>query len=149
MPSTETQFKSGPNIGIVGGGQLAKMTALAGLKLGCQVQILERKHYGPAVSLASQALTGDWDKPEDLFKLGAVADVITLENEFVDAKGLAALEQAGHTLYPTAHSISLVQDKFIQRQTLAAAGLPCLKSARFKSARILPELRCNWAGHWC
>lgn len=124
MPSTETQFKSGPNIGIVGGGQLAKMTALAGLKLGCQVQILERKHYGPAVSLASQALTGDWDKPEDLFKLGAVADVITLENEFVDAKGLAALEQAGHTLYPTAHSISLVQDKFIQRQTLAAAGLP-------------------------
>ena len=124
MEISRTQFKSGPNIGIVGGGQLAKMIALAGLKLGCCIQILERKNHAPASDLASQSLSGDWNKPEELLKLAAVSDVITLENEFIDAGSLAVLEQEGHLVYPGAHSISLVGDKFIQRQTLAEAELP-------------------------
>jgi 5-(carboxyamino)imidazole ribonucleotide synthase len=50
--------------------------------------------------------------------------VVTLENEFVDAASLRALEAGGHRLFPTARSIALVQDKLVQKQTLAAAGLP-------------------------
>jgi 5-(carboxyamino)imidazole ribonucleotide synthase len=51
-------------------------------------------------------------------------DVITLENEFVDASLLAGLEQAGHTVWPSSKTLALVQDKFIQKQVLQAAGLP-------------------------
>ncbi len=113
-----------PRLGIVGGGQLAKMTALAGLQLGCVVVVLERNHHSPAANLASHSLVGDWDEPEDLLRLAGQADVVTLENEFVDAASLGALEAGGHALFPTARSIALVQDKLVQKQTLATAGLP-------------------------
>ncbi len=113
-----------PRLGIVGGGQLAKMTALAGLQMGCDVVVLERNHRSPAANLASHSIVGDWDNPEDLIQLASEVDVVTLENEFVDAASLRALEAAGRALFPTARSIALVQDKLIQKQTLAAAGLP-------------------------
>ena len=113
-----------PRLGIVGGGQLAKMTALAGLQLGCDVVVLERNNHSPAANLASHLIVGDWDNPADLLRLAAQVDVVTLENEFVDAGSLRALEAGGHALFPTAETIALVQDKLIQKQTLAAAGLP-------------------------
>lgn len=113
-----------PRLGIIGGGQLAKMTALAALQLGCDVLVLERNRYSPAANLATHSLLGDWDNPEDLLKLASQADVVTLENEFVDARSLAALEAAGQKLFPTSRSIALVQDKLIQKQTLAGANLP-------------------------
>jgi formate-dependent phosphoribosylglycinamide formyltransferase (GAR transformylase) len=48
-----------PRLGIVGGGQLARMTALASLELGCDVVVLERNTYSPAANLASHSLVGD------------------------------------------------------------------------------------------
>ena len=116
--------KNGFRIGIVGGGQLAKMTAQSALQLGCEVIILERNDNSPALALASETLIGDWDDSENLLKLAEKVDVIGLENEFVDANALAKLEEAGHKLYPTAKTIALVQDKLIQKQTLQEAGIP-------------------------
>jgi len=113
-----------PRLGIVGGGQLAKMTALASLQMGCDVVVLERNLHSPAANLACHSIVGDWDDPKDLLQLAAQVDVVTLENEFVDAVSLRALEAGGHALFPTANSIALVQDKLIQKQTLAADGLP-------------------------
>jgi 5-(carboxyamino)imidazole ribonucleotide synthase len=126
-----------PRLGIVGGGQLAKMTALAGLQLGCDVVVLERNNFSPAANLASHSIVGDWDNPEALLKLASQVDVVTLENEFVDADNLRALEETGYPLYPTASSIALVQDKFVQKHTLAAAGLPV---PRFERVANLAEL---------
>lgn len=111
-------------LGIIGGGQLAKMTALSALQLGCDVAVLERNPASPAAVLATHSLVGDWDSPAELLRLAAHCDVVTLENEFVDAASLTALEKTGHKIFPTPHSIALIQDKFIQKQTLAAAGLP-------------------------
>jgi len=132
-----------PRLGIVGGGQLAKMTALAGLQLGCDVVVLERNHHSPAANLASHSIVGDWDNPEDLLQLAAQVDVVTLENEFVDAASLRTLEAGGHRLFPTARSIALVQDKLVQKQTLAAAGLPvprlCAVSNPEAAARAAQE----------
>ena len=85
-----------PRLGIVGGGQLAKMTALASLQLGCDVVVLERNHHSPAANLASHSIVGDWDAPEHLLQLASQVDVVTLEHEFVDAASLRALEAGGH-----------------------------------------------------
>lgn len=115
---------AGYRIGIVGGGQLAKMTAQSALQLGCEIVILERNENSPALAMATEILIGDWDDAENLLKLAEKVDVVGLENEFVDAKALAKLEEAGHRLYPSAKTISLVQDKLIQKQTLQAAGIP-------------------------
>jgi 5-(carboxyamino)imidazole ribonucleotide synthase len=57
-------------------------------------------------------------------QLAERADVVTLENEFVNLDALAAIEAAGHPLFPTVATMRLVQDKLLQKQTFAAAGLP-------------------------
>ena len=110
-------------IGIVGGGQLAKMTALAAFELGCEVVILEKTENTPASRLAADIIYGDWDDPAALLRLAARVDVVSLENEFVDAASLRALEEAGHKLYPGARTIGLVQDKLVQKRTLEDAGI--------------------------
>jgi len=137
VPPARVSSAINPRLGIVGGGQLAKMTALAGLQLGCDVVVLERNNYSPAANLASHSIVGDWDHPEALLKLASQVDVVTLENEFVEAVSLRALEEAGYALYPTARSIALVQDKFIQKQALAAAGLSV---PRFQAVATASEL---------
>jgi len=113
-----------PRLGIIGGGQLAKMTALVGLRLGCDIIVLERSPWSPAATLATHSLVGNWDEPSVLAELAALADVVTLENEFVAARSLATLELLGCPVFPTPPTIALVQDKLVQKQTLATAGLP-------------------------
>ncbi len=125
-------------IGIVGGGQLAKMTAVAGLRLGCDVVVLERNNFSPAVSLATHSLVGDWNSPEALIKLASEVDVVTLENEFVDADSLAALEKAGYPLYPGSKTIALVQDKLTQKQTLSNASI---KMAEFLAISTTADIQ--------
>ena len=114
----------GPCLGIIGGGQLARMTAMSALQLGYNVVVLEHNPFSPAATLAAHSLVGDWNTLEALTKLAERVDVLTLENEFVDADLLRALEKAGHSIWPDSRTLSLVQDKFIQKQTLQAAGLP-------------------------
>lgn len=112
-----------PVLGIIGGGQLARMTAMAALRLGYRSIVLERSADCPAVATA-ECLVGDWNSADDLFRLAERVDVLTLENEFVDAGLLARLEAAGHKLWPSSRSIALVQDKLVQKQTLQNAGIP-------------------------
>jgi 5-(carboxyamino)imidazole ribonucleotide synthase len=114
---------SGHRIGIVGGGQLAKMTALPAMELGCEVIILEKTQNTPAACLAADVLYGDWDDPSNLLKLADKVDVVSLENEFVDANSLKMLEEAGHRLCPSSATIGMVQDKLIQKQALSDAGI--------------------------
>ncbi len=113
-----------PRLGIIGGGQLAKMTAMVGLRLGCDIVVLERSPSSPAANLATHSLVGNWDEPSVLAEFAALADVVTLENEFVAARSLATLELLGCPVFPPPSTIALVQDKLVQKQTLAAAGLP-------------------------
>jgi len=126
-PSTPPPADSAPRLltlGLVGGGQLAKMTAQAAAQFGIAIAILERKEHSPASGLAHHSLIGDWDKPADLLRLAAHCDVVTLENEFVDAEALAAVERHGHRLYPGSGTVKIVQDKLWQKQAIADEGLP-------------------------
>lgn len=113
----------GHRIGIVGGGQLAKMTALPAMELGCEIIILEKTENTPAACLAADMLYGDWDDPANLLKLADKVDVVSLENEFVDANALKVLEDAGHILHPSSATIGMVQDKLIQKQALSDVGI--------------------------
>jgi 5-(carboxyamino)imidazole ribonucleotide synthase len=97
------------------------MTAAAAAQLGCEVTVLERQAAAPAAALAGRALVGDWNSPGPLLELAAHADVVTLENEFVDAGHLRTLEEAGHVVLPGARTLGLVQDKYLQKSTLAAS----------------------------
>jgi 5-(carboxyamino)imidazole ribonucleotide synthase len=87
-------------LGIVGGGQLAKMTAQAATQLGCEVAVFERGPEFPAQALDTRRIHGDWDDPRKVLELTAEVDVVTLENEFVASAALEAVERAGHLLRP-------------------------------------------------
>ncbi len=113
-----------PVLGIVGGGQLARMTAQAATQLGCSVAILERKEHSPASGLAQHLFIGDWDRPDQLLRLAEASDVITLENEFVDAEALASVERHRHLVLPGSGTVKIVQDKLWQKQAVADEGLP-------------------------
>lgn len=123
-----TASRRHPALGIIGGGQLARMTAMAALRLGCEVSVLERQTFGPAANLATHFITGDWNDPATLRAFAAHVDVVTFENEFVDAASLIALEEAGVPLFPTSASLVIVQDKLRQKEALQAAGLPVAPS---------------------
>jgi len=131
---------SGHRVGIVGGGQLAKMIGLSAIKLGCEIVILEKTKKAPSTSLAIDTLYGDWNDPSNLLNLANMVDVVSLENEFVDANSLRVLEEAGHRLYPTSTTIGLVQDKLHQKQALSDAGIPVIPFAAVNSQEEIIQL---------
>jgi 5-(carboxyamino)imidazole ribonucleotide synthase len=115
-----------PNVtvGILGGGQLARMTVEAANRLGIKIAIAEVEEDSPAGKIAAFEIVGQWSNPEVLDKLARHCDVITLENEFVDSDILQYLEARGLPVYPSALTLRLVQDKARQKQVLRMAGLP-------------------------
>ena len=116
--------RAGSRLGIIGGGQLAKMIAQAAAQFGCVTTVVDREANGPAASVVDRIIVGNRDDPATLLQLAQQVDVVTLENEFVDGAALSAIESAGYQVFPSASSIALTQDKLKQKQALVAAGLP-------------------------
>lgn len=112
-----------PRLGIIGAGQLARMTAIAAAQLGCEVVVLAAHQDEPACALAARRVLGERDDGAKLAQLAAQVDVVTLENEFVDARSLDALERQGVALFPSAACVRIVQDKFVQKSVLTANGV--------------------------
>ncbi len=121
-----TGMPGGPrryDVGIVGAGQLARMTCLAAWPLGISVAVLGRPDE-PAAGVATAVIEGDWHDADAVARLGAECGVLTLENEFVEASALARVEVAGTPVRPTSAAVAVVQDKALQKQMLHAEGIP-------------------------
>jgi 5-(carboxyamino)imidazole ribonucleotide synthase len=110
-------------LGIVGGGQLARMMVPPAHRLGAVVSVLERSTSSPAALAGAHETNGDWDDPATLRSFAQGLDALTLDHEFVAAAALAAVEAAGVRVRPGAATLRRVQDKLLQKETLAAAGL--------------------------
>lgn len=120
------------DIGFLGGGQLARMSIMAAQRMGLQCLSLDQAANTPA-SQISDAVQGSLTDPESLAAIFAQCAVVTLENEFVPAKAIRkAMQLSGRpteTLVPNLEALAIIQDKFLQRQTLAKAGVPGPKAA--------------------
>jgi 5-(carboxyamino)imidazole ribonucleotide synthase len=113
-----------PRPGIVGAGQLARMTYQAGISLGLTVRLLAGEAGESAARIGAEVVIGSPTSAEDLAGFAAGCDVLTFDHELVDAEQLAVLERAGHILRPRAATVALVQDKRRQRAELEALGFP-------------------------
>lgn len=111
-------------IGILGGGQLARMSAFQAIRMGFDVAILEKEKDSPAGSLTKKEFVGWVDNNEILNNFIEASDIITLENEFIDFNYLSLIENSGKKVVPSPKTISLIQDKFIQKKTLKKANIP-------------------------
>ncbi|MDW8224647.1 MAG: 5-(carboxyamino)imidazole ribonucleotide synthase [Bacteroidota bacterium] len=110
-------------IGIIGGGQLAKMLTQAAYRLGLRVAILEHGADSPAGRMTKLEFPEGWTSPEALESFLRASDIITLENEFVSPELLEHLAQ--HRLvYPSPETVRRVRDKLTQKQVISEAGIP-------------------------
>ena len=111
-------------VGVVGAGQLARMTYQAGIPLGLSVRLLAASSDESAALVGRDVTIGSPTSRQDLAAFAAGCDVITFDHELVDAGHLATLEAEGHTMHPTADVVALVQDKRRQRTDLSRMGFP-------------------------
>lgn len=111
-------------VGMLGGGQLARMSAYAAYRLGFDVAILEKEERAPAMQITQKRFAGWIDNDHIVREFCAVSDIVTLENEFVDVHRLSFIEALGKKVVPGGKTIGLIQDKLLQKKTLAAAGIP-------------------------
>jgi 5-(carboxyamino)imidazole ribonucleotide synthase len=110
-------------LGILGGGQLAKMTAQEAYRMGMRVAVIEHGESSPAGVMTKLEFPGGWKDSEELERFIAASDIITLENEFIDPEILDMIAERRH-VFPTPATMRLVQDKFTQKTTMAAVGIP-------------------------
>ena len=126
-------------IGIIGGGQLSKMLLLEAKKLGFATAVLDPDEHCPARIIADKHIQAPLDAPDALRALADCCDVLTYEESAsIDSGALLAPEAEGVRIYPSAKSLSLVRDRWTQKQTLRSGGVPV---PDFVSVSDMPELR--------
>jgi 5-(carboxyamino)imidazole ribonucleotide synthase len=119
----------GSTIGILGGGQLGRMLALAAARLGFDVAILSPEADSPAARVAGHAIVAPYDDPAALADLAARSGVITFEFENVPAAAVAELERLGAAVAPDARALAVAQDRWTEKTFLNGAGLPTVRFA--------------------
>jgi 5-(carboxyamino)imidazole ribonucleotide synthase len=128
---TESVFPLAPGsvIGILGGGQLGRMLAMAAGRLGFDVAVLDPERGAPAHRVAAHPIVGGYEDPEALETLAQLADVITFEFENVPARAIALLEGAGVQVAPAGRALAIAQDRLDEKRFLNEAGEPTVTFA--------------------
>lgn len=111
-----------PVVGVLGGGQLGRMTALAGVPLGLRFRFLEPKSPSP-VEAVGEVVRGAYDDPVALATFGEGLAVATYEFENVPV-GAAQLLGRQTTVHPTPAALEMAQDRLREKDGFRALGIP-------------------------
>ncbi|SFJ73066.1 5-(carboxyamino)imidazole ribonucleotide synthase [Streptomyces pini] len=114
-----------PVIGMVGGGQLARMTHEAGIPLGIRFKLLSDTPQDSAAQVARDVVVGDYRDLDTLRAFARGCDVITFDHEHVPTGHLRALEAEGIPVRPGPDALVHAQDKGVMRARLSEIGVPC------------------------
>ena len=117
-----TALPPNATIGIVGGGQLGRMSALAAARLGYRCHILTDDPNSPAAQVAAGTTIGAYDDPEALRAFAAHVDVVTFEFENVSAAGLDLLASL-KPVHPSPTVLRISQDRVAEKTFLNTAGI--------------------------
>ena len=110
-------------VAILGGGQLGRMTAMAGRAMGYKVRVMDPEPNCPASFVADETITGRWDDVAAARRQAAAADVVTLEIEQIGVDALSEVARIA-PLRPGVEPIRIIQDKILQKTWLADEGFP-------------------------
>ena len=122
-------------IGILGGGQLARMLALKAKQMGLAVSILSENSDDPAVSVASSWIQGSVKATADLQRLMSSVDIVTFESELIPAALLKTTlgNLSKNKIQPQLNILSRMQDRLLQKEWLYDFGLPTLDYVKISS----------------
>jgi len=109
-------------IGVIGGGQLARMMVPPAIALGLDIRVLAETEGSPA-ALAATAV-GDYHDAATVLDFARGLDAVTFDHEHVPQGVLAALVEAGVAVHPSPAALAVAQDKIVMRERLAELGLP-------------------------
>jgi 5-(carboxyamino)imidazole ribonucleotide synthase len=112
----------GSTIGIVGGGQLGRMLALAAARLGFDVAVLTPDADDCATRVCARALVAPYDDEPALTELARICQVVTFEFENVPAQVIARLETLGAAVAPNGASLAVAQDRIAEKTFLNGCG---------------------------
>ena len=116
-------IEPGSIIGILGGGQLGRMTGMAARSLGYDVHVLDPDPHCPASVIASRTIAARFDDAAAAAALAERCAVVTLEIEQIGSAALAAVA-ARTPLRPGAAAVHVIQDRIRQKRWLAEHGFP-------------------------
>lgn len=128
---------SAPTLGVIGGGQLARMMIPAAVNLGLHIAVLAEQ---PGMSAAlAEAAVGDYHDIDSVLAFARSMDAVTFDHEHVPQQVLRALIDAGVAVHPGPDALRFAQDKLLMRERLAELGMPVPGWARVRSAGELGD----------
>lgn len=120
----------GKKIGIIGGGQLGRMTIQEARKMDVYIDVLTPSHPSPSSDISYDYITGSLYDAEKIKELANRCDIISYEIEHINVEVLKEIESSGKKVYPSAAVIELIQDKSKQKEFLEKNNIPTSKWKR-------------------
>lgn len=112
-----------PTVGIIGAGQLARMSVAPAQSLGVNLLLFAESSADSAAQIAPH-VTGDYRDLESLKDFANKCDIVTFEHELVPLSVIKGLESAGVKVFPTSESFQFSQNKALMRQRLSSYPAP-------------------------
>ena len=109
-------------VGVIGGGQLARMMVPPAIHLGLRISVLAETEGSSADRAAD--MVGDYRDPETVYAFAETVDVVTFDHEHVPGEILVELEKRGVQVHPRPSSLQFAQDKIVMREKLQSLGVP-------------------------
>lgn len=134
---TSRQIVPGETIGILGGGQLGRMMAIAAKEMGFRTVVLDPKHDNPCAQVSDRAILTDYDDPNGAKQLAEASQVITYEFENVDLDTVSYLEK--HSFLPQGGKLlETTKDRLNEKDTISGLGLSV---APYQAVRTSQDLK--------
>ncbi|GJM33285.1 MAG: N5-carboxyaminoimidazole ribonucleotide synthase [Saprospiraceae bacterium] len=111
-------------LGVLGGGQLGKMLALAAADWHWPIHILDQSADFPAAPYATHFRKGNFKNFDDVYQFGKTVDVLTIEIEHVNTEALHQLQKEGLTIHPGPAQLDIIKDKGLQKEFYQKHTIP-------------------------
>jgi 5-(carboxyamino)imidazole ribonucleotide synthase len=131
-------------VGVIGGGQLARMMTPPAINLGLEIYVLAKENFESA-KIAVTAL-GDHTDAQAVLNFARECDVVTFDHEHVPQSVLVELVDAGVNLHPKPEALLYAQDKLLMRERLAELGVPIPGWAQVTSASEIDSFIAEYGG---
>jgi 5-(carboxyamino)imidazole ribonucleotide synthase len=123
MSERAAPLEPGGVIGIIGGGQLGRMTALAAARLGYRCHIYDPAQDSPAAQVAWQSTVGGWDDRAKLDSFAQSVDVVTFEFENIPHDSVQRLAERV-PVRPGWNALRISQDRALEKDFVSGLGIP-------------------------
>jgi 5-(carboxyamino)imidazole ribonucleotide synthase len=125
--TVSAQIPGTPVVGVIGGGQLARMMQPAAINLGIHLRVLSSSATESAAQVIPDTVIGSHEDWEALKAFALGCDVVTFDHEHVPTEFLEELIKLGVAVRPGPHALQYAQDKILMRTALTEAGIACPK----------------------